>query len=183
MDTAQLAVVNWWSVLLYPQGPGDNETKFTPSLKLPAGWKYATALKTAAGESGNPVAFAPVSLVTLIDSPVLAGAHFRTVDLTPGQTPGHWLHIAGDTDASVAISSEDEAHYRRLVAEAQALFGARHYRRYTFLLTLSDAVAHFGLEHHESSDNRIGERSLVDEDLRKITSGLLPHELVHSWNG
>ena len=35
-------------------------------------------------------------------------------------------------------------------AEAGALFGSRHYRDYHFLLTLSDDVAHFGLEHHES---------------------------------
>ena len=183
--TAQLAVVNWWSVLLYPQGPSDNETRFSPSLKLPAGWKYATSLKAAspAGESANAIAFAPVSLVTLIDSPVLAGAHFRTVDLTPGQTPGHWLHIAGDTDASVAISSEDEANYRRLVAEAQALFGARHYRQYHFLLALSDHLPSNGLEHHESSDNRASEHALTEDSAKKVLGTLLSHEYVHSWNG
>src|SRR5208337_1272178 len=27
------------------------------------------------------------------------------------------------------------------------------------------------------------ERSLIEEDGRKITAGLLPHEYVHSWNG
>jgi predicted metalloprotease with PDZ domain len=182
--TAQLAVVNWWSVLLYPQGPKDNETMFAPSLKLPAGWKYATALKTgASGESWNPVAFAPVSLVTLIDSPVLAGAHFRTVDLTPGQTPGHLLHLAGDTDASVAISKEDETSYRRLVAEAQALFGARHYGQYHFLLALSDHLGSNGLEHHESSDNRASEHALTEDSAKKVLGTLLSHEYVHSWNG
>ncbi len=183
--TAQLAVVNWWSVLVYPQGPGDIETRFAPSLKLPAGWKYATSLKnaSAAGESANTIAFAPVSLVTLIDSPVLAGAQFRTVDLTPGQTPGHWLHIAGDTDASVAISSEDEANYRRLVAEARARFGARHYTQYHFLLALSDHLPSNGLEHHESSDNRASEHALTEDSAKKVLGTLLSHEYVHSWNG
>ena len=33
--------------------------------------------------------------------------------------------------------------YKRLVAEAGALFGSRHYRSYHFLLTLSDHVASF----------------------------------------
>src|SRR6202012_3103376 len=72
---------------------------------------------------------------------------------------------------------------KRLVVEAGLLFGARHYARYHFLLTLSDKVAHFGLEHHQSSDNRIRERSLIDRDQRLLSLGVLSHELVHSWNG
>ena len=50
-------------------------------------------------------------------------------------------------------------------------------------MTLSDDVAHFGLEHHESSDDRTSERSLIDESERVEFAGLLPHEFVHSWNG
>ena len=67
--------------------------------------------------------------------------------------------------------------------EANKLFGAHHYRDYHFLLTLSDHVAHFGLEHHESSDDRVDEEALVELGLRKIDADLLPHEFVHSWNG
>jgi predicted metalloprotease with PDZ domain len=73
--------------------------------------------------------------------------------------------------------------YKNLVAETGALFGSRHYRDYHFLFTLSDHVAHFGLEHHESSDDRLGERTLVDPGPRKLSGTLLPHEFVHSWNG
>ena len=69
------------------------------------------------------------------------------------------------------------------MAETGALFGARHYRAYHFLLTLSDHVAHFGLEHHESSDDREAEKYLIDPDLLKLSAGLLPHEMTHSWNG
>jgi predicted metalloprotease with PDZ domain len=75
------------------------------------------------------------------------------------------------------------AAYRQLVAEAGALFGARHYRDYHFLYTLSDHVPFFGLEHHESSDDRVGERTLIEDDRRRMSAGLLPHEFVHSWNG
>ena len=182
--TPQLAVVNWWSVMLYPEVPGENanELSFSPSLKLPAGWEHATSLH-AARASADTVAFAPVSLVTLIDSPVLAGMHFKTVDLTPGEKTGHWLHIAGDSAASVRISEEDVAAYRRLVAEALALFGSRHYSEYHFLLTLSDHIATNGLEHHESSDNRAAERALIEADAKKVLGSLLSHEYVHSWNG
>ena len=51
-----------------------------------------------------------------------------------------------------------------LVAESGKLFGARHYRDYHFLFTLSDHVAHFGLEHHESNDSRLPERTLLGPD-------------------
>ena len=51
------------------------------------------------------------------------------------------------------------------------------------MFSLSDHVAHFGLEHHESNDSRLGERALVDSDQRLLGAGLLPHEYVHSWNG
>jgi len=180
--TPRLMILNWWSVILYPRGPNDDATVFAPSLQLPQGWKDATSLR-GAREEGGRIAFAPVSLVTLIDSPVLAGAHTNTVDLTPGQKPGHWLHLAGESAASVAIGPEDVAHYKRLVAEAFALFGTRHYDEYHFLVALTDHLPSNGLEHHESSDNRAAERAFIDEYAREVMGSLLSHEYVHSWNG
>ncbi len=94
------------------------------------------------------------------------------------------MDIAADAPADLAMPPEMEAHFRQLVAEAGALFGgSRHYRDYHFLVTLSDQVAHFGLEHHESSDDQIAERSLIDEAQRTYFSDLIPHEFMHSWNG
>jgi predicted metalloprotease with PDZ domain len=69
-----------------------------------------------------------------------------------------------------------------LVAETGALFGARHYRRYDFLLTLSDRIPSDGVEHHESSDNRTEEAYFLEPELFE-TSDLLAHEFTHSWNG
>jgi predicted metalloprotease with PDZ domain len=151
-------------------------------LKLPAGWKYGTALP-GAKQNGDIVDFAPVPLSTLVDSPVLAGRYFREIQLTPGQNPPHYLDIAADSEAALAITPETEMHLHQLVVEGGALFGSRHYRDYHFLLTLSDDVAHFGLEHHESSDDRTAERSLIDETELIAFAGLLPHEYTHSWNG
>jgi predicted metalloprotease with PDZ domain len=180
--TARLACVNWWSVLLYPRGPRSNETMFQPTLTLPSGWKFGTALPVDR-VNGDAVSFSPVSLVTLIDSPVLAGRYFRSIDLSPGDKVGHFLDIAGDSAASIEIGAEDIARYRRLVAEARALFGVRHYRSYHLLLCLSDLLPSTGLEHHESSDNRAAERALLDESARRNLGTLLAHEYVHSWNG
>jgi predicted metalloprotease with PDZ domain len=70
-----------------------------------------------------------------------------------------------------------------LVAETTALFGARHYERYHFLVALSEDIPWGGLEHHESSDNRLPEKGLTEDAPRTIYADLLPHEFVHSWNG
>jgi len=180
--TARVGYVNWWSVLLYPRGPAANATMFQATLRLPPGWKYGTALPVER-TTGDTVVFAPASLVTLIDSPVLAGQYFRSIDLAPGDKVGHFLDIAGDSAASIEIPPDAVAHYRRLVAEAQALFGARHYRSYHLLLALTDLFPSNGLEHHESSDNRAAERALIDESSRRYLGTLLSHEYVHSWNG
>ena len=180
--TAKLADISWNEVLLYPKDAKASAVQFAPSLRLPEGWQYGTAL-VPAGKTGEWIQFEPVSLETLVDSPVIAGAYFRTVALTPGQQPPHFLCIAADSAAALDLKPEDSRHFTHLTAETGALFGARHYRAYHFLLTLSDHIAHFGLEHHQSSDNRVAERYLIDPDLFKLQAGLLPHEMTHSWNG
>ncbi len=180
--TSQLAVLNWYLVMLYPQGAKSDEITYVASLRLPAGWKYGTALpvmKEAPGE----IDFAPTTLTTLMDSPVIAGAFFKEVDLSPGQNPRHTLHIAADGPAAVEPNTAEVQHLRQLIAEELALFGARHYRRYDFLLTLSDRMPPDGVEHHESSDNRTPEALFLDPDVRETQMDLLAHEYTHSWNG
>ena len=180
--TANLDVLSWNQLVLYPQGFRARDITVEPSLKLPAGWKFGTALP-GAKQNGDTIEFSPVSLDTLVDSPVISGRYFRAIQLTPGQNPPHEMDIAADAPADLAMPPETEAHFRQLVAETGALFGTRHYRDYHYLLTLSDQVAHFGLEHHESSDDRVAERALTDESERTYYSDLIPHEFTHSWNG
>jgi predicted metalloprotease with PDZ domain len=180
--TNSLDVLSWNQVLLYPKGFNIHDITFVPSLKLPAGWKYGTALP-GAKQNGDTIDFSPVQLNTLVDSPVLAGRYFREIQLTPGQNPPHYVDIAADSEAALAMTPETQMHLHQLVVEAGALYGSRHYRDYHFLLTLSDDVAHFGLEHHESSDDRTSERSLIDDSELIAFAGLLPHEYTHSWNG
>lgn len=181
-SSPQLAVISWNQVVLYPLGVNPDAFRLAPSLRLPAGWNFATALRVA-GREGTEIRFAPVSLTRLVDSPVQAGAHFRRIALTPDRSPPVFLNLSADSEAALGVSAETILGYRRLVTEAVALFGATHYEHYDFLFTLSDSVAHFGLEHHESSDDRNDERTLIDEDLRRDAADLLPHEYVHSWNG
>ncbi|MGA8557760.1 MAG: hypothetical protein WB630_25375 [Candidatus Acidiferrales bacterium] len=180
--TANLNVLSWNQVLLYPAGTPAKEFTFVASLKLPAGWKFGTALPIAR-QDGETIDFEPAPLTTLVDSPVISGRYFRVVQLTPGERPSHEVDIAADSPAALAMTPDTQLALHNLVMEAGALFGVRHYRDYHFLLTLSDDVAHFGLEHHESSDDRTTERSLIDDAERVEFATLLPHEYVHSWNG
>jgi predicted metalloprotease with PDZ domain len=181
--TEKLYIVNWNTLLLYPAGYSSDQLTYNASLRLPAGWKFGTSLHVS-DQAGSIIHFAPVSLTMLVDGPVLAGEYLKVVPLTPPtQDPPAELDIAADSPAALEAPEELWEHYRNLVKQAGILFGARHYNDYHFLLTLSDHVAHFGLEHHESNDSRVDERSLVEEDGRKLTAGLLPHEYVHSWNG
>jgi predicted metalloprotease with PDZ domain len=181
-STAYLNLLSWNQLVLYPKGYDAANITCLPSLRIPSEWKFATALP-GAKQNGDRIEFSPASLETLIDSPVLTGRYFRVIDLTPGQTPLHEIDLAADSEAALAMTFETQAHFKKLVAEAGALFGSRHYRDYHFLVTLSDSTAHFGLEHHESSDDRTRERTLIDESGRVYFAPLLPHEYVHSWNG
>ena len=178
--TDKLAVISWNEVLLYPKGWKSDDLNFSATLRLPDGWKFGTPLPIAS-QSGNEIRFATASLTTLIDSPVITGEFLKVVPLA--QDPITEMDIAADSAAALDAPQDVWDHYKSLVEQAQRLFGAHHYRDYHFLYTLSDHVAHFGLEHHESDDSRVDERALVDETARKLSAGLLPHEYVHSWNG
>ena len=101
------------------------------------------------------------SLTTLVDSPVITGEFLKVVKLA--DDPLTEMDIAADSAAALDPPQEVWDHYKNLVEQANKLFGAHHYRDYHFLLSLSDHVAHFGLEHHESDDSRVDERGLVDE--------------------
>jgi len=181
--SSNLLDLNWNAVVLYPQGVESDAVEFVPSVKLPAGWKYGTAL-VSAHVSGDEVEFAPVSLTTLVDSPLIAGAHYQRINLTDSaDKPQHFMDVVADNETDLAMKPQELAAYRKLVVETGALFGARHYRQYHFLYTLSDQVGGHGLEHHESNDSAAAERTLLDPNLHLLYADLLPHEFAHSWNG
>ena len=184
--TDKMAVISWNQVLLYPKGWKSDDLTYVATLKLPAGWKFGTPLPVAStnvdqSSGETQIAFQPASLSTLVDSPVITGEFLKVVKLA--DDPLTEMDIAADSAAALAAPQEVWEHYRNLVEQANKLFGAHHYRDYHFLLSLSDHVAHFGLEHHESDDSRTGERALIDDGDRKASASLLPHEYVHSWNG
>jgi predicted metalloprotease with PDZ domain len=183
--TPHLMDLTWDHVALYQAGYPTKVQTFNPTLVIPEDWGYASALKTVK-RSGKRITFHSVSFNTLVDSPVIAGKHFRQVDLTPAGSSVHrHLDMVGDDAAAIDISDTQIAGFRHLVEQAQALFQSHHYDNYHFLLTLSDYTSVGGLEHHQSSDDRArgGTKMFADADHFMLDASLLPHEYTHSWNG
>src|SRR6266481_6210244 len=69
--SARLAVLPWNLVVLYPEGANTDDVKFAPSVRVPEGWKFATALQLTGNRAGGVAEFETVSLTTLVDSPLL----------------------------------------------------------------------------------------------------------------
>jgi predicted metalloprotease with PDZ domain len=179
--TANLARIKWNRLLVYPRGVNSDNIIVTASIRLPAGWQYATALPVT-GESGGSVNFGPVNLTTFIDSPAIIGKYFAKVPLTNDPVPVE-MDIAGETADSIKYKPETLAAWKNLVRQANLAFGAHHYKSYKFLLTLSDNGGSEGLEHHESSEDGTDEKALSDQYQMLDLGDLLSHEYTHSWNG
>src|SRR5260221_5432009 len=109
-SSAQLAVLNWNEHVLYPAGSTAADLHVAASLRIPEGWHAATALPIA-HEGAGAIEFRPVSLFTLVDSPVQVGAYTRAIPLNPGEPRPVFLHIAADSRAALEISAADIGHY------------------------------------------------------------------------
>jgi predicted metalloprotease with PDZ domain len=185
--SANLAMLSWNTLVLYPQGKKSADVMITPYVTLPDGWKYGTALEPVNAVGGRAgvatLGFKTVSLEQLIDSPVLTGRFFREIPLATDVTPKHYLDMAADGPEDLAISQEHIDQFSKLVRETGELYKSRHYNSYHFLVTLSDQVLHFGLEHHQSSDDRVEPTTFVSDEKFVLDGLLLPHEFTHSWNG
>jgi predicted metalloprotease with PDZ domain len=182
---AKIAVINWYTVGLYPKGIDPSAISVTATLTAPPGWKHGGSLDITSVE-GQRIHYAPTSLEMLNDHPVLLGEHLRSIALWPKESPvgEHVIDVVADSEWALQFPAERIAAYKRIVLEERAVFGnVGHYRKYHWLLTLSDNLGAFGVEHHECADDRVAENTFVDDDASKRSSLLLPHEFFHSWNG
>ena len=179
--SARLARIKWNRLILYPRGMNSDTIRVRASLLLPAGWKFASALLVVS-ENKDGFQFQEVSLTELVDSPAIIGENFRRFALTSTGIM-HEIDAMADTPAALEMKPATLTGLKDLVPEAYALFGARHYRSYKFLLTFSDHGGSEGLEHHESSEDGVGEKALSDELELLDFADLMGHEYAHSWNG
>ena len=179
--TTELMSVQWSRLLLYPAGFDARRIRFAPSLRLPPGWRFGSALEPV-GSEGDLHRFQPLALVDLVDSPVYAGRHFKRYDLDPGAKAPVHLDVVADAPELLEAKPEILEAHRALVRQADRLFGTRPFAHYNFLLALSDQFSGIGLEHHQSSENGTFPGYLTGE-APFSDNYLLPHEYTHSWNG
>jgi predicted metalloprotease with PDZ domain len=177
--TPELASIQWIANSLYPAGYYVRGIPVQATLTVPRGWQVATSLRPESGGGTSTVTYKTVPYDVLVDSPALAGAHFRKWQLAPDVT----LNVAADRPEELAAPDEVIAAHRKLVDQSVKLFGARHYDHYDFLLSISENLGGIGLEHHRSSENGVKTGYFTDWASAQRDRNLLPHEFVHSWNG
>jgi predicted metalloprotease with PDZ domain len=128
--------------------------------------------------------FAVTNVEQLQDSPILAGQYFHEFVLAPEISPKHCIDVASDIPEDSNLRPAVLAELANLVREADALYRSHHYNDYHFLLTLSDAATgERTLEHGQSSENGVGEKSFSDDSQQLPDDSMLPHEYTHSWCG
>jgi predicted metalloprotease with PDZ domain len=174
--------VQWQSMALYPAGYASRRIQFQPNLTLPAGWQFGSALEQAE-RKGDVVAFKPLDLETLLDSPLFAGRYFRRIDLDPGAKIAVNLNVVADSAEGLEATPEQIELHRALVQQAYKLFNSQHYAHYDFLFASADDFGGIGVEHHQSSENAVKSGYFSEWAKHEGVRGLLPHEFTHSWNG
>ena len=184
--TPEIIGLQWNTVMLYPAGHNASAITVKASAKMPTDWKIASALDVVKRDpmrTGDWYEFKPVSLETLVDSPLWAGKHFKRIELDTKNRAPVYLNVFADTAAQLEATPEQIEAHKQLVTQADGVFASRHFARYEFLLAISDTFSGIGLEHSESSEN--GVRAGYFIDWKKTSAGrtLLPHEYVHSWVG
>lgn len=176
--TPDMASIEWIANSMYPAGYYVRDIPVQASVIVPTGWKVATALR-ASQQTGSRIDYPVTSYEILMDSPLIAGAHYRKIPLSSDVT----LDVIADNDAELAAKPEQIAVHERLVQQAVKAFGSQHYDHYDFLLTISDQLGGEGLEHHRSSEDGVDRGYFTDWENKLHDRNLLPHEFTHSWDG
>lgn len=185
MSGESLLSVIWTGLVLYPAGHDLRGISVAAQLRLPEGWRWAGALREAGSTPpGAPIRFMTENLETLFDSPIYAGPHLQTVALDPaGRERPVTLQVISDNAEAKAPSEEQLQAHRRLVEQADKLFGARPWRHYDLLIANAKGLPHIALEHQESSENAFPGNYWDDWAAASRIRDDVAHEFVHAWNG
>ena len=182
MSDANIAVINWNRDLFYQSDINSHDYYVKPSIILPRGWDYATALY-GARRNGDRIDFDVTPLNMLIDSPLDMARYVKHYLLWKEGSATQWMDIFANKPQDLQISPKVIAAYKNMPKQAFALYGSRHWTWYHSLLALSDAIGFQGIEHHQSSDDRANDDFMTNPMEQMLGGDLVTHELSHSWNG
>ena len=175
--TSEMLNLQFETVSLYPAGYYVRQIPVRATVTYPQGWTAYTALRGK--QSGATISYDTTDYETLIDSPVFAGRHAKSFDLGNEVK----LNTVADTPGELEATPGQIAAHRKLVDEAIALFGSRHFDHYDFLFAITSDLGGIGLEHHRSSENAVDPGYFTKWNEGPGDRNLLPHEFTHSWNG
>ncbi|MBZ5701313.1 MAG: hypothetical protein LAN84_05650 [Acidobacteriia bacterium] len=168
---AEHAFVNLAMVLFYvPERRGEDVG--LSLLRLPEGWRVASALSPQASTSGDAhgAEFAASSYDALVDAPIEAG-RFQEFTLR-GISPAIRVVIHGDNWDRGEVQSALE----RICRYEISLMQGAPYESYTFLLHIGKAAGGGGggMEHANST--------AIAVSSGKYLAGVAAHEFFHLWN-
>jgi len=175
--TPSMLNLQFETVSFYPAGYYVRRIPVQASVTYPKGWTAYSALRGK--QSGATVSYDATDYETLVDSPVFAGQYAKSFDLGNEVK----LNTVADNPADLAATPDQIAAHRKLVDEAIALFGGKHFDHYDFLFAITAEMGGIGLEHHRSSENAVDPGYFTKWNDGPGDRNLLPHEFTHSWNG
>ena len=170
--TPDMSSIQWLSLSMYPAGyyvRGDSGAGVGDRSRRAGRSRLRSA---RARQTGGRFDYPVTSYEILVDSPLIAGAHYRRIPLSNDVS----LDVIADTAAELAATPEQIAAHKRLVEQAIKTFGAQHYDHYNFLLTISNNLGGNGLEHHRSSEDGVKRGYFTDWENKLRERNLLPHE-------
>lgn len=182
MSTHDVTIVNWNRFLLYQDGIDSHDYYVKPSIVIPKGYQFGTALRDPQ-QSGDTVSFALTALDQFVDSPLDMGLYVKKWTLYKGHGTYVELDAFAERPQDLDVPQKMIDAYKRVPAEAFALYGSRHFADYHALLTLSNEIGFQGIEHHQSSDDRAPDDFLTSAEEALRGGDLVTHEFSHSWNG
>jgi len=160
--------LNGAAVFMYLDGAKDRPV--TLGLRIPAGWRVATGLRTT-GRS-----YAAVDYDELVDCPIEAGRF----ELVKWRTRGveHRLALHGRVNRPLGRIAKDLA---KIVESESRMFGGLPYPDYTFLLHTAPGI-YGGLEHRNSTSLEFSSGGFRKREDYENFLELAAHEYFHLWN-
>jgi len=182
---ADMVIVPWHRVLLYPAGWFVRNIPVAATLTLPPGLAAYSSLNSHAGHD-NMLVFDSVTLDRLVDSPVYAARHARQIVLSD-TAPRVVLDVLADAPEDLAVRKPQVERLESLIEQVGRTFGEAPYRRYDLIVTLSDVLAPGGsgggVEHFEEGEINLPRTFFTDPTRQLENADLIAHEYVHAWNG
>lgn len=182
ISSPQMVRVNWHTVVLYPLTRNALAIPVSPSIRAPQHWQTVTALDVA-GECNGELRFQVSSLETLVDSPLVSGAHLRRYELYRESGKPVFLDVIGESDADTAVSDEALAKHRQAFSTVARYFGVQPYAHYDFIVPFSTRLSGSGVEHLQSTEASMPLKYFSDANTLLASANMLVHEYVHTWNG